>query len=134
MTGNHPLPNLSLLIRSVLRDAWHNVCPSVLSGISIYLGPLRDEVWLLMCFADLHIQRELSQESSTVSFGRARWPLKEPPPQEKGHPAWTLVKAYLLYSTDDATLYLALPSLFFPSPSPPFSSYTQILSRNTLGL
>lgn len=38
MTGNHPLPNLSLLIRSVLRDAWHNVCPSVLSGISIYFG------------------------------------------------------------------------------------------------
>lgn len=32
--------------------------------------------------------------------------------------------------------YLALPSLFSPSPSPPFSSlsYTQVLRRNTLGL
>ena len=51
------------------------VYPNVLSAfreISVDVGPLRDEVWFLVCFADLGSQRKLSQEPSGIPLWRAK--------------------------------------------------------------
>lgn len=108
------------------------VCLNVLSAfekISVDLGPLRDEVWFLVCFADLVSQTKLSQEPNSISLWRAKVLTSErrAPHERKvtqhGPPKEILVKATEMMPPSTFLCHL------FPLPYPLLFSLLHLILR-----